>query len=250
MCSDSILKKELKIGHSVGSLVVIDIIEYRRGKRCKCQCGCGKILFIAYSRIYNNKRVTCGCKNNQPNLLNKRFGKLLVVGKLKNKNKNNRNRTKWECLCDCGSSTFVGSAPLLNGSTKSCGCLRKEVLSMAKWSGYGEISGQYVSGFKHRAKNNGRAFDVSIEFLWELFLKQDRKCAISGVPINFVNGRDNRKISRSTASLDRIDSLKDYTEGNVQWVHKDVNFMKQEQSDEKFIDWCHIISNYQNNKTN
>ena len=44
-----------------------------------------------------------------------------------------------------------------------------------------------------------------------------------------------------TASLDRIDSLKGYTEDNVQWVHKHINFMKGSLSENKFIEYCKLI---------
>lgn len=40
--------------------------------------------------------------------------------------------------------------------------------------------------------------------------------------------------SFGTASLDRIDSTKGYVEENVQWVHKDVNFMKSNLTEQRF----------------
>lgn len=54
-----------------------------------------------------------------------RFGRLVVVhatGRTAGK----RKRIVWECACDCGARTNVSSAHLLRGSTKSCGCLRRE----------------------------------------------------------------------------------------------------------------------------
>ncbi len=33
----------------------------------------------------------------------------------------------WECLCDCGKIVVTESSSLINGNTKSCGCLQKEV---------------------------------------------------------------------------------------------------------------------------
>lgn len=32
----------------------------------------------------------------------------------------------WKCQCNCGNTTFVPSAVLRKGATKSCGCLRRE----------------------------------------------------------------------------------------------------------------------------
>lgn len=37
-----------------------------------------------------------------------------------------------ECLCDCGSIVFVDKSSLRNGSSKSCGCLNRELLSKRK----------------------------------------------------------------------------------------------------------------------
>jgi hypothetical protein len=43
------------------------------------------------------------------------------------------------------------------------------------------------------------------------------------------------------ASLDRIDSKKGYVEGNVHWVHKDVNMMKRNFTEEYFINLCETV---------
>lgn len=48
--------------------------------------------------------------------------------------------------------------------------------------------------------------------------------------------------SNITASLDRIDSSKGYVEGNVQWVHKDVNYIKQDLEESYFKKLCKLIT--------
>lgn len=45
-----------------------------------------------------------------------------------------------------------------------------------------------------------------------------------------------------TASLDRIDSSKGYVEGNVHWVHKDINIMKWDFPLETFIKMCKFVA--------
>lgn len=47
-----------------------------------------------------------------------------------------------------------------------------------------------------------------------------------------------------TASLDRIDSNGDYTIENVQWVHKDINLMKMNLPEDRFVTWCHKVSKH------
>lgn len=111
--------------------------------------------------------------------------------------------------------------------------------SFAKRS-FGELMGQYVALIRSNAAIRDLKFEVTGEFLWKLFLKQDRKCALSGVTIQFKDFGVDR--TTQTASLDRIDSCLDYTEDNVQWVHKHVNRMKWDTPNDEFIEWCKNIA--------
>lgn len=76
----------------------------------------------------------------------------------------------------------------------------------------------------------------------ELFIKQDGKCIYTGIFLNFTT---NQGGIGSTASLDRIDSNKDYTKDNVQFVHRDVNKMKMDFSNEYFLYMCRLIADNQ-----
>lgn len=114
-----------------------------------------------------------------------------------------------------------------------------------RFKGYEGIPGYYLYRLKRATEEVNRNFEVTPKFLWELFLKQNKKCAISGIEIKFcpINEPHDRK--DTTASLDRIDSSKGYTEDNVQWVHKKVNSLKSNFTDKEFIEWCKIITDYQ-----
>jgi hypothetical protein len=70
-------------------------------------------------------------------------------------------------------------------------------------------------------------------------------CALSGEAITLPKNRTDFVGGGYTASLDRIDSSKGYIVGNVQWVHKDINFMKFTFSESRFIDLCKKVVNYQ-----
>ena len=64
-------------------------------------------------------------RGNKPkDLKNQKFGKLTA---LEYKGINQYGYSLWLCQCDCGKSKLVPSNYLLAGSTKSCGCLRKEI---------------------------------------------------------------------------------------------------------------------------
>jgi len=45
-----------------------------------------------------------------------------------------------------------------------------------------------------------------------------------------------------TASLDRIDSSKGYIEENVHWVHKRINVMKGNMSEQEFLNFCEAVT--------
>jgi hypothetical protein len=111
------------------------------------------------------------------------------------------------------------------------------------WKGYEEIPMSYIHNIRNSAIRRGLTWQVTEEYIWNLFVEQNRRCKISGVDLKFsstINARD------GTASLDRIDRHCGYVEGNLQWLHKKVNEMKWDMSDEEFISWCNIISQYNN----
>jgi hypothetical protein len=157
------------------------------------------------------------------------------------------------CICECGMEKEIKQQQLRNGTTKSCGCLRKEQISKLNqfaqsqgsdspfWKGRGEISGSKWNAFKSNATKQNRQlkFDVTIEEGWNLFLKQNRRCALSNLELEFG--------SNATASLDRIDSSKGYTLDNIQWVHKHINIMKWDLTQEEFIRLCYLVA--QNNNS-
>ena len=55
-------------------------------------------------------------------LTGQRFGKLVALERAP---KRNDKYTRWICQCDCGNTTEVLDSLLKNGSTKSCGCLKR-----------------------------------------------------------------------------------------------------------------------------
>lgn len=57
--------------------------------------------------------------------MGKKFGKLEVLKDSGIRTK--YGRVKWFCKCDCGNDVLVVSIYLLNGDTKSCGCLKYKI---------------------------------------------------------------------------------------------------------------------------
>ena len=85
-----------------------------------CHCSnCGRTKSIHRSTILRKLTNSCGCLAHPLDLpIGKRFGQLTVVELIKI-----RERRLWKCLCDCGGPITLDRNRLINGFTKSCGCL-------------------------------------------------------------------------------------------------------------------------------
>lgn len=113
---------------------------------------------------------------------------------------------------------------------------------------FGDIHQSYIYLLKNRAKIKNLEFNLTGEYLWRLFLKQNKKCALSGMELKFPKAWGVKSKTSITASLDRIDSSNGYVIGNVQWVHKTINTIKMDLSDSEFIKLCQMVAkNYDNN---
>ena len=181
-------------------------------------------------------------------LTNQRFGKLLALEPI---GLTRHSGVVWKCLCDCGNETKVIAAKLIGNHTKSCGHLanhriKKKTEVKAKSPRViplcGEIWKSLWERYEKGAKKRNIDFSISIEYAWDLFLKQDRKCELSVVEIVFSKTPIGSYNGANTASLDRIDSTKGYIEGNIQWIHKHLQFLKQATNNDEFINWCKLIS--------
>lgn len=178
-------------------------------------------------------------------LTEKRFGKLTAISRAPN----NNGRTYWKCKCDCGKEKIVEAAHLRYGYTQSCGCAQYQYGEENRsWKGYKEIPMILFYRIRHNARIRNIPFKIKIKDLWDLFVKQNRKCSLSNLPLDFTYGGRDKK-HKGSASLDRIDSNKGYVEGNVQWVHKDVNWMKQDYSNDYFLEMCQRICDHRRSLT-
>jgi hypothetical protein len=173
--------------------------------------------------------------NTMERFVGQKFGKLLVV-KLDHYNK--RGQSYWECRCECGKQKTIRGDHLLNCATKSCGCNQRGS-GNCQWKGCGEIGGWTWNNYRLGAIARKIPFTISVKDMWDVFLKQNRKCALSGQDLFFsprqVNGKE------TNASLDRIDSLGGYTTDNIQWVTKNINMAKHCSTQQEFINICRLV---------
>lgn len=181
-------------------------------------------------------------------MVEKRFGKLVIISQAQNDINNN---IRWNCKCDCGETKVIQGAPLRHNRVKSCGCLtaesaRKRATGRIKskhisWKGYGDISGEHFTKVKYNAIKRNIPFDVTIKDMWTQFLKQNRICALSGIPLQF-NSRQG--MFDGNASLDRIDSSKGYTIDNIQWIDKNLQHVKGNMLEIDLFKWVKLIYDY------
>ena len=101
------------------------------------------------------------------------------------------------------------------------------------------FSPRWFTRCKHNATARGHDFLVSKEDILNLWEKQGRKCALSGLDIGWA------KVGRiHIISLDRIDNAKGYTLDNIQLLHKDINMMKHAFLQVYFVNLCRMIAKY------
>lgn len=137
----------------------------------------------------------------------------------------------WECT-NCGQRhgpSLTNSITRLDRGPRCC--YLPKLQNNHNWKGYEDIPGKLYSQFRDNAARRGLEFSVSIEQLWDAWKSQEGRCRYSGRLLSL--GHD--------ASLDRRDNLIGYTLDNVQWVHKDVNRMKSNFSEEYFLEMCKDI---------
>ena len=160
----------------------------------------------------------------------------LQYGKDRRK-KNDLNR-KRKCIGICG------SMKLLKEFNRKC-TICKEC------QGKGLIS-QWLGTVKYRTKKNGWDFDITAEFIRELFFNQNGKCALTKIPFTFKPIKHNSHKGRCkdpfSPSIDRIDSSKGYTKDNVRLVCMIVNLALNEFGDKNFSKMCEGFINNNTNK--
>jgi len=172
--------------------------------------------------------------------IGQRFGKLTVI-----KEEGcyfNRSGIKdyiWIVKCKCGNEFSIFRNSLYNAKhCKKCAVkhlIIKDTTNSTIWK-------NIITHAK--LKNLTMSKEITRKYLYNLYIKQNKKCALSGRDIYLAASRKDKK--ENTASLDRIDSSKGYLINNIQWVDKRINIMKWAYPQDHFIKLCEKVAT--NNK--
>jgi len=206
------------------------------------------VTFHNYRRKYQVKGKYQKSKEKISSIIGQKFGRWNIIEYIGDINGRN---CMLKCFCDCGTTQLVRYHDIIKNKTtgcnkcstetrsKNCGKYKREKGHKSySFKGYKELTGHQWSVYKANAKKRNIDFDISIEYAYSILEKQKFKCNLSGLDIKLAS----HDIKTWTATLDRIDSNKGYIKGNVQWLHKDINTMKWNFTQQQFINYCKIIT--------
>lgn len=147
---------------------------------------------------------------------------------------------RWQRECpSCGNNvTHARRNYCVHAALLEQPCIRCSNISNHPCGMVGAVRVAWYNSFHKSALTRGYVWELTPEYIDTMYHEQKGQCIYSGLPITWsVTGWDH------TASIDRIDNAKGYTEDNVQLVHKDVNMMRGSLDDGTFRMLCIAIAN-------
>lgn len=179
------------------------------------------------------------------NLLGNIYGDYKVINKLPTLiDKSGNYYAMWECECIlCGYKKGFRKKNLVRKNRNpTCKCnLSKKQSELAKKTfrrGTKNITGTYWCSLRNSANRRKIKFNITIEEAQDLLENQNFKCSLTNIPLTM----NIDEYQNNTGSLDRIDPNECYTLENVQWVHRDLNYMKYTLLQEEFINYCKLVA--------
>ena len=154
------------------------------------------------------------------NLIGDKYGRLTVVGfdRLQN------HKAYWKCVCDCGLTVIATGNNLRSGTTKSCGCLRRETAA--------------ERGKKNATHHESHAHRTRLYTIWfgmrQRCNNPNKECYsyYGGKGVSVCDEWNDYKAFKDwamshgyedTLTLDRIDPSGNYCPENCRWITRSEN---------------------------
>lgn len=200
------------------------------------KCDCGQEYKANTKNLVQQAKPTksCGCLRRGDDLIGKKFGLGTVISFSHNGKRGKtpvRSTVVWNLKCDCGNNYQTCTEMLVNGDVSSCGCAKSKFHCIIT----PQTIGRWWKRVNIDSKKRGHSCNISKEYCLQLLIDQNFRCKLTGLTISIEDG---------TASLDRIHSEIGYEPGNVQWIYRKVNFMKNTLNQDEFIKLCSLVSSY------
>lgn len=172
------------------------------------------------------------------NLIDKRYGKLLVIASADSDKRKDGHGTfsKWKCRCDCGTEILARGNNLDSGIVNSCGCLKIEkAKNQVKKQpeakvGLMRVYRAYITG----ANKRGYKFELNVDQFRELTSKNCHYC--DSEPKTIAGGW-NEHSKYIYNGIDRIDNDEGYTIENCITSCVICNYAKRKMSYTDFTAW-------------
>lgn len=110
-----------------------------------------------------------------------------------------------------------------------------------KYTDYKKKIYEMYAGAKSRSKRDNRDFDITLGFLEELWDQTNGHCYLSGR--KFVWGPGPDRISKDAPTIDRIDSSKGYTKGNIRLITYQLNIAINKYGLDSFMELAKEVLN-------